>query len=88
MHPLGGVASGSTMPSGEATASCACCWVIMPWPSIWLMTSLRRPVAACGWRVGSNWVVDCTMPASSAACGTVSRSGVVLKYVRAAAATP
>ena len=28
------------------------------------------------------------MPASSAACGTVSWSAVVLKYVRAAAATP
>ncbi len=75
-------------PSGAAVAAVAAAGSISPWPRIWAITTLRRPVAATGCWIGSNWVGLCTIPASRAASGTVSRSAVVSKYVRAAAATP
>ena len=52
------------------------------------MTTLRRSSAACGFVTGSVAAMLRTMPANNAAWATVSLSGVVLKYVRAAAATP
>lgn len=88
IQPLGWVLSGLTMPSGARRASCACASVIICWSRIWLMTRLRRSRAASGLVTGSNDDVLRTIPASSAAWGTVSLSGVVLKYVLAAAFTP
>ena len=44
--------------------------------------------AACGFATGSNCVVERTIPANMADCGTVNWSAVVLKYVRAAAEIP
>jgi hypothetical protein len=77
-----------TTPSGAASAACICVSSIICWSRICWMTMLRRSSAAAGFVTGSNAVVLFTMPASSAAWGTVSLSGVVSKYVRAAEAIP
>ena len=72
MHPFLRVPSGVTMPSGSASACSAWSWSIIPCSCIWVITRLRRSSAACGFATGSNCVVERTIPASSAACGTVS----------------
>jgi hypothetical protein len=79
MQPFGIRTSGSAMPSGAAVAWRAWASSIMPCWRICSITRLRRWVAVSGFCTGSNWVVERTMPASNAACGTVSLSGVVLK---------
>ena len=51
-------------------------------------TTLRRFRAASGCLNGSYVSGDCTMPASRAACGSVSLAAGTLKYVCAAASMP
>ena len=88
MQPFFRAPSGFAIPNGCAVAAFACAASIIPCSAICAMTRLRRSNAASGCATGSNWVVDRTIPASIAACGTVSWSAVVLKYVRAAAEIP
>ena len=88
MQPAGWVTSGLTTPNGSTSASCSSASSIMSCSRIWRSTTLRRSLAASGLVTGSVAAVERTMPASSAACGTVSWSAVVLKYVRAAAGDP
>ena len=56
--------------------------------SIALSTTLRRAFAAEGCVIGSSLTGSCTMPASSAACGSVSRVAWTPKYRCAAASIP
>ena len=79
MHPAGWVTSGLTTPNGSASAACICASSIMSCSRICRITTLRRSLAASGLVTGSVAAVERTMPASSAACGTVSWSAVVLK---------
>ena len=79
MQPAGWVTNGLTTPSGSASAACICASSIICCSRICRMTTLRRSRAASGLVTGSVAVVERTMPASSAACGTVSWSAVVLK---------
>ncbi|MEK6440140.1 hypothetical protein [Pseudonocardia sp. T1-2H] len=59
-------------PRGAAVASAACCAEIEPCCFSWSITTLRRESAASGCAVGSYWLGLCTIPASSADCGTSS----------------
>ena len=79
MQPLGWVTSGLTTPSGAATelrrwVSSIICWSPISW-----MTTLRRASEASALVTGSYAVVLRTIPASMAACDTVSFAAVVLK---------
>ncbi len=79
IHPLRRVPNGFAIPNGWASACWACAASIIPCSCIWMITRLRRSNAAAGLATGSNWVVERTIPASNAACATLSWSAVVLK---------
>ena len=79
MHPAGWVTSGLTTPSGWVSAEIRSASVIICCSRIWRSTTLRRSRAASGLVTGSVAVADRTIPASRAACGSVSWSALVLK---------
>ena len=62
--------------------------VIAPVWTIVSITVSRRCLVSSGLVNGLNRLVDCTMPASIAACGTVRSAASTPKYVWAAVWTP
>jgi hypothetical protein len=77
LHPFCGIAW--VTPSGVFSAAWAAVWVSTPVCTIRARTVLRRSSAVDGCRYGSYPVGFSTIPASVAAWGSVSLSGVVLK---------
>ena len=77
-----------TTPSGSPLKRSASALASFLFSTIRSSTRLRRAVALSGCFHGSLLIGLFTRPASSAACGTVSFSGVVLKYACAAAPIP
>ena len=79
IHPAGCLTRGVTTPNGSAKAACICASSIICCSRICRITTLRRSRAASGLVTGSDAVVERTIPANNADCGTVSWSAVVLK---------
>ena len=88
MQPEGAPPGVSRTPSGACFAAATSAGAATPVSAIASRTTLRRARLASGYVNGSSALVDWTMPASVAACGSERSAAETPKYVRAASSTP
>ncbi len=74
--------SGAALAARSASSSCGMFWIMVS------STKFRRASAPSGLMYGLSALVDCTMPASSAACCQLRSDALMPKYVWAASCTP